>query len=101
MSNRLDESEQGSLLALLRVRGLGPVKFKRIYESFGSFSEILRLSNPVLQTMTLRENGYFGIPIPSYIKEYSIGLRIEQAEGCPERFKKHVPKPKPKKPIHL
>ncbi len=55
---------------------------------------------PVVRTITRRQDGYFALIIPPKIKDYSLGLNIERAEGCPEKFKKHAPKPKqPKKQI--
>ena len=53
---------------------------------------------PVVRTITQRHDGYFALIIPPKIKDYSLGLSIERAEGCPEKFKKHAPKFKqPKK----
>ncbi|MFX0135697.1 MAG: hypothetical protein ACFFDN_18780 [Candidatus Hodarchaeota archaeon] len=46
----------------------------------------------VSQTITGRNDGYFQMMTPSLDGKYSIGVRIEKAEGCPERFKKHLPK---------
>jgi len=55
----------------------------------------------IAQIISRRGDGYFALPIPANIKDYSLGLRIELAEGCPEKFKKHIPKPKPKQEIQL
>ncbi len=48
-------SELGAILALMEVRGLGPIKFKRIYEKLKSFEKLFELS----QT-ELKENFGFG-----------------------------------------
>ena len=56
---------------------------------------------PVVRTITRRQDGYFALIIPPKINDYSLGLNIERAEGCPEKFKKHAPKRKPKRTTRL
>ena len=56
---------------------------------------------PVVQTVSRKEDGFFGLPIPPNIKNYSIGVKIERAENCPPQFKHLQTKKKPKQKIHL
>ena len=55
----------------------------------------------VYETITHRSDGYFVLPIPSRVKKHSIGVKIERAENCPERFKQHIPRKKTKQPREL
>lgn len=57
----------------------------------------LKKLSPVAEVITRRQDGFFALPIPAKLKDYSLAIRIEKAEGCPEKFKQHVPKPKPKR----
>ena len=38
------------------------------------------------QTITRRSDGYFELIAPTVEGEYTFGVRIERAEGCPEKF---------------
>lgn len=44
------------------------------------------------QMITRRSDGYVQIATPPLDGKYSTGVRIEKAEGCPKRYKKHAPK---------
>lgn len=44
------------------------------------------------QTITRRTDGYYKLIAPTIEDKYSVGVRIEKALNCPEKFKKHKPK---------
>lgn len=39
------------------------------------------------ETVTRGEDGYFELVAPDSSRNYTLGVRIEKAEGCPEKFK--------------
>jgi hypothetical protein len=54
-------------------------------------TEVKKLE-PIGETITKRKDGYFQLISPSVEGEYTVGVRIERAENCPEKFKVHVPR---------
>jgi hypothetical protein len=50
-------------------------------------NEISKTVYIVDKTITIRSDGYFELSTPKNDVKYTIGIRIEQAENCPEKFK--------------
>lgn len=56
-----DEKELSAILSLLQVKGLGPVKFKSIYEQFHSFSRVFDSSSCLNERLNLPKKILEGI----------------------------------------
>lgn len=77
MKMEYNTTELGAILALLEVKGLGPVKFKLIYEKLGAFSRIFDLSKEQLKNMfKFRDRHLFNIDI-KYIDEIKNNILSE------------------------